>query len=214
MSDVKYSATDDADFEVLWRRFRTVAGAVVLVVLAGAMTLTHRWALDSHRGATLSALRPENLPQDHLTGVGATVARFRATHGNPLGNQKFGPLIQDVRTGDAVPTYDLANSTNPSLVDTLVHSFPARTSQAAVLATVRAHDIPADARPMRTASPESSCRIFVYRSAAIAGSGPYTDFGDGTVTVALSSRIGMPYSAVDVRQAYETVGPLVSTASC
>lgn len=204
------AATDDDAFQILWKRFRIVAATIVVAVLAGAMTFAHSFDFGTEINNTAyrpSVVAPERLPHDHLTGIGATMARFRATSGPSIGTGTFGPAIQDAATGDVIPTYDVRSSTSQDFVDTLVHSFPAMTSQAKVLAAVRAHDIPADAHLVHTSAPDRTCKVLTFRSAAIADSGPYEDFGDGTVTVTLSSRIGSAYSPTDVRQAYESIGP-------
>ncbi len=200
-------AAYDGDFEIVWRRFRILAGAVLLAVVAGSMILTHVWiASHDRKDETPYAIRPQQLPNDHLTGVGATVARFRATHGPALAHDGFGPVFPD-HAGGTVPTYDIGNSLSPDIVDTLIHSFPGGTSEADALADVRAQDLPGDAQLVQATSSDPACKIFTYRSGAIAGSGPEEDFGDGTVTVTLYSRPGVPYAPAAVDQAYEVVAP-------
>jgi hypothetical protein len=199
-----HSPVDDSDFEIVWRRFRILAGAVVLAVLAGAMIVAHGWGAPHKH--TPYALRPEQLPNDHLTGVGATEARFRATHGPAIGHGGFGPVFSD-DAGGQVPTYSIANSLSSDIVDTLIHSFPTGTSEAEALAAVRAHDLPADAHLVRTSLPDRTCKIFTYRSATVAGSGPEVDFGDGTVTVTLYSRPDARYTPAQIDEAYEVVAP-------
>lgn len=201
-----HAETDDREFEIVWRRFRVIASAFVLAVFAAAMVLAHGWAATHDKQHTPAALRPEQLPQDHLTGVGAPLARFRATHRPALPHDGFGPALPD-DAGGTLPTYDIANSLSTDIVDTLIHNFPAGTGEAQALAAVRAHDLPPDAQLVRTSSPDRSCKIFTYRSAAAAGSGPEVDFGDGTVSVTLYSRPNAPYTPADVEQAYEVLAP-------
>lgn len=211
---------DDPEFERLWRGFRVVGGTVVAAVLGAAFVLAHLWVsthpadntLSDYAGHTPSALRPEKLPRDRLTGVGATIAGFDAAHGPPLEHGQFGPTFAD-GVGGRTATYDAGNSTSVDIVDTLFHAFPPRTSEASALADIRTHDLPADARLVRTASLDHSCYVAVYRSAIIADSGPYEDFGVGTVVVKLS-RPDHTYSVADVQLAEETVGETVAVNAC
>jgi hypothetical protein len=197
--------TDDREFQIAWRRFRIAAGAVVVAVLAGAMIAAHAWVSAHDTEPTPYALRARPLPNDHLTGVGATLTRFRATHGSEHQYGAFGPMFAD-NAGGQVPTYSIANSASPDIVDTLIHAFPDGTAEAAVLDAVQADDLPPDVRLVRTIASDPACKVFAYRSATIAAAGPAADFGDGTVTVKLYSRPAGPYTPDDVEQAYEAVG--------
>lgn len=205
---------DEPDFDRAWRRFRIVSGAVVLAVFASAMIVAHAYITAHNRANTLTALKPHPLPHDHLIGLGATPARFRATHGAALPHDGFGPALPG-DAGDQVPTYDIGNSASPDVVDTLIHSFRAGTTERSALADVRSRDLPADARLVSTTA-RPSCKILTYRSATIAASGPAEDFGDGTVRVTLSSKAADPsaaYTPTDVEQAYEELYPTTS-ATC
>ena len=199
---------DDPDFERLWRRVRVLGAVAVVPVLGTSVFLASRGTSTSRSAAstTVSLPPPEKLPHDHLTGVGATIAGFAAAHGPALEHGDFGPTFSD-GAGGRTATYNTGNSTSDDIVDTLIHDFPAGTAETAALADIRAHDLPADAHLVRTVSPDRTCHFVVYRSAILAGSGPYEDFGDGTIVVQLESHIGRPYSAADVQFVVEYVGP-------